>query len=200
MNENHTPRTMRSYSTRDVVVAFARQSVAIDTITRALVLQPGQAAGLCRRAHSDGELLMIPPELPADAPRAAAVEIVHLRERLEDTEAQVREFQKVESGIADKLVRVASLTVYEAIVVSVLMQHEKASKSRLYNALYGHILNSGPEPKIVDIFICKIRKKFAPHKIEIGTIWGWGYEMKRPDKDRLRDMMPENLTITASPS
>jgi two-component system, cell cycle response regulator CtrA len=39
-----------------------------------------------------------------------------------------------------------------------------------------------PEVKIIDVFICKLRKKLAQAGVEnvIGTVWGRGYMMRDP--------------------
>ncbi|GBD41628.1 Cell cycle response regulator CtrA [bacterium HR39] len=51
--------------------------------------------------------------------------------------------------------------------------------------LYGGI--DEPELKIIDVFICKLRKKIAamtggPHYIE--TVWGRGYMLRDPEEER----------------
>lgn len=52
-----------------------------------------------------------------------------------------------------------------------------ASKERLYNALYALDIDGGAQEKIVDVMICKIRKKLAPLGIEITTSWGQGFAL-----------------------
>jgi DNA-binding winged helix-turn-helix (wHTH) protein len=39
-----------------------------------------------------------------------------------------------------------------------------------------------PEMKIIDVFVCKLRKKLAQAGADnmIGTIWGRGYMMREP--------------------
>lgn len=37
-----------------------------------------------------------------------------------------------------------------------------------------------PEIKIIDVFICKLRKKLVPLDIEVGTTWGRGYFLMEP--------------------
>jgi two-component system cell cycle response regulator CtrA len=54
--------------------------------------------------------------------------------------------------------------------------------------LYGGM--DEPELKIIDVFICKLRKKIARlnagiHYIE--TVWGRGYVLKDPDAPALSD-------------
>ncbi len=39
-----------------------------------------------------------------------------------------------------------------------------------------------PEVKIIDVLVCKLRKKLAPAGADnvIGTVWGRGYRMRDP--------------------
>ena len=50
------------------------------------------------------------------------------------------------------------------------------SKERLIAAVYA-LTDDLPEPKIVDVFICKIRKKIRPIGLEIETVWGDGHRL-----------------------
>lgn len=70
------------------------------------------------------------------------------------------------------------LTGSEAQVFSFLTTRELASKEQIMSALYG--LRAGAEevePKIVDVFVCKIRKKLKPFGVNIETVWGRGYAL-----------------------
>lgn len=75
----------------------------------------------------------------------------------------------------------AGLTATETqIFYCILNRAGGASKERIHNAVYSNELEP-PELKIVDVMVCKIRKKLADcpefdaetEKIE--TIWGFGY-------------------------
>jgi two-component system cell cycle response regulator CtrA len=58
------------------------------------------------------------------------------------------------------------------------------TKEAFLNHLYGGM--DEPEMKIIDVFICKLRKKLAAAGAEglIGTVWGRGYTMREPGADR----------------
>jgi two-component system cell cycle response regulator CtrA len=55
------------------------------------------------------------------------------------------------------------------------------TKEAFLNHLYGGM--DEPEMKIIDVFVCKLRKKLAQAGADnmIGTIWGRGYMMRDPD-------------------
>ena len=56
------------------------------------------------------------------------------------------------------------------------------TKEAFLNHLYGGM--DEPEMKIIDVFICKLRKKLAAAGATnvIGTVWGRGYMMREPEQ------------------
>jgi len=57
------------------------------------------------------------------------------------------------------------------------------NKDQFLNHLYGGI--DEPELKIIDVFICKLRKKLekaSGGKNYIETVWGRGYVLRDPDE------------------
>lgn len=64
------------------------------------------------------------------------------------------------------------------------------SKEGLLNTLYGHKADE-PEMKIIDVFVCKLRKKFASVHPEaegfIETIWGRGYRLQDSTTQQLKE-------------
>ena len=59
------------------------------------------------------------------------------------------------------------------------------NKDQFLNHLYGGI--DEPELKIIDVFICKLRKKLeeaSGGKNYIETVWGRGYALRDPDEDK----------------
>ena len=64
------------------------------------------------------------------------------------------------------------------------------TKEAFLNHLYGGM--DEPEVKIIDVFICKLRKKLAQAGANnlIGTVWGRGYVMRDPQQTPLRAPIP----------
>jgi two-component system, cell cycle response regulator CtrA len=65
----------------------------------------------------------------------------------------------------------------------ILAQGRTVRKSSLMNACYGGM--DEPEPKIIDVFICKLRKKLAGASKGdrfIETVWGEGYSLRATDE------------------
>lgn len=77
------------------------------------------------------------------------------------------------------------LTAQEARVVGVLLQRPMATKEAVMATLYRNDGKDEAEIKIVDVFICKARKKLAPFGIRINTIWGQGYSIDESIRQRV---------------
>lgn len=82
------------------------------------------------------------------------------------------------------------LTASEARVLSAIAASpEGITKDRIFAAVYGSSTDADqPEPKIIDVYVCRLRKKLAPHEITIETVWGWGYRIDATGRARLREM------------
>ena len=73
----------------------------------------------------------------------------------------------------------------EFVILETLIQSRPrvVSRDAIYDALYGLLPDcDGPELKIIDTHICKIRKKIAAVDLVIETRWGIGYALVVPPK------------------
>lgn len=69
---------------------------------------------------------------------------------------------------------------YQIVEVLILRRETTMSKEMLLNHLYGGC--DAPEIKVIDVFVCKIRKKIAEAtggRDVIETVWGRGYALAR---------------------
>jgi hypothetical protein len=178
-----------SHSTSDIVTVFARQGIAISTIARAMAIPTTRILAMCQRAHENDELQMLPPATPDDPRHSLLVELTNLRAQLDDAQAQLRDMHALNETGAENLMGVAGFTKMEARVASTVARFGRCTKATIYHALYGHLPDDEQrEPKIVDVMICKIRRKLRPAGIEITTHWGVGYGMSQEDVVRLREL------------
>ncbi|MFD1328272.1 helix-turn-helix domain-containing protein [Mycoplana ramosa] len=69
------------------------------------------------------------------------------------------------------------LTASEARVFSHIASRDMATKDSILLAMYSDRNDLPPEPKIVDVFVCKIRSKLKPFGVVIETVWGQGYRL-----------------------
>lgn len=51
--------------------------------------------------------------------------------------------------------------------------------------------DEAPQPKIVDVHVCKMRKRLQPFGISIQTRWGQGHYLTPETKARVRDLMAD---------
>lgn len=70
---------------------------------------------------------------------------------------------------------------YAMLELMALRQGTLITKEMFLNHLYGGM--DEPEIKIIDVFICKLRKKLPPNLIE--TVWGRGYVLRDGDREAL---------------
>ena len=76
---------------------------------------------------------------------------------------------------------------YQILALLALRTGSTLTKETFLNHLYGG-LDDEPEAKIIDVFICKLRKKLANAsggQDYIETIWGRGYALREPIKQAI---------------
>ena len=76
---------------------------------------------------------------------------------------------------------------YQMLELLSLRKGTTLTKGMFLNHLYGGM--DEPELKIIDVFICKLRKKLAnasSGKNYIETVWGRGYVLREPTEDETR--------------
>jgi len=79
---------------------------------------------------------------------------------------------------------------YAILELLVLRKGMVLTKEAFLNHLYGGM--DEPEMKIIDVFICKLRKKLAQAGASslIGTVWGRGYMMRDPADEQSGTITP----------
>ena len=98
---------------------------------------------------------------------------------------------KVAVNLDAKTVEVEGKTVhlkgkeYQMLELLSLRKGTTLTKEMFLNHLYGGM--DEPELKIIDVFICKLRKKIAQatdNENYIQTVWGRGYVLKDPEPEQ----------------
>lgn len=90
------------------------------------------------------------------------------------------------------------LTPKETQVLAVLMRNATCTKRAIMAALYDLGADDPPEIKIVDVFVCKVRKKIEPRGVLIETIWGQGWFIPAASKARARELIAASPTAVAA--
>lgn len=71
------------------------------------------------------------------------------------------------------------LTPAEGKMLGRFLKGGLVTKEAFMALLYRDVGSDEAEIKIIDVFVCKLRRKLKPLGLEIGTRWGVGYEMGR---------------------
>lgn len=103
--------------------------------------------------------------------------IDYLKNRVETLEERVRQLEDALVPVSVHVPVEWCLTAAECRVFSHLTTREMATKASIMAALYSDRPDDDIEPKIVDVFVCKMRKKLKLFGVEIATVWGQGYAL-----------------------
>jgi two-component system cell cycle response regulator CtrA len=106
----------------------------------------------------------------------------------DELRARIAELEE-ELGLAAQPPSLFGFTSQEAAIFGVLLKTANPRKSTFMTALYGDEADDPPEEKIIDVMICKMRKKLVPFGIMIETSWGEGFSMPEASKARARELM-----------
>jgi two-component system cell cycle response regulator CtrA len=82
---------------------------------------------------------------------------------------------------------------YQMLELLYLGKGMTLTKEMFMNYLYGGM--DEPKPKIIDVFICKLRKKLAAASSGdkyIETVWGRGYALRDPASQTPRNLLSDN--------
>lgn len=99
----------------------------------------------------------------------------NLRLRIEELERLI--------GLDVEAPIVFGLTSREACMFGALMARDMCLKEHLMASIYGALPDDDvAEPKIIDVFVCKMRKKLKRFDIDVETVWGKGYRLSPENK------------------
>lgn len=78
------------------------------------------------------------------------------------------------------------LSPAEEDMLRFIVRREVVTKDAAMIHLYGlRCADEVPQPKILDVMVCRIKKRLKPHNITIENVWGVGWKMPRDDKRRV---------------
>lgn len=123
-----------------------------------------------------------------------AARIAVLQDELAEARERVR-LLETELG-ADELVPISlPLTPMQRRLLGVILKRPLATKSNLMVAVLGSRLSGDdtPDPKIVDVQVCHLRRKLGPLGISIETKWGEGYWMTAEAKALVHAMAAQEV-------
>lgn len=89
------------------------------------------------------------------------------------------------------------LTRTEGKMLRVLIKREgMVASGKIMDAVYSLEMNK-PEPQIVNVYICRMRKVLKPYGISIGNKLGLGYYMMPEDKAKIAALVAAERAVAA---
>jgi len=120
-----------------------------------------------------------------------------LEEENEELRERILQLEK-ELGMHIEVPLMFDITASEARVLGALLERDLVTKETGMLALYSDKpLDSEVEIKIVDVFICKLRRKLKKWDVEILTAWGRGYYLDEENKAKVRAYLPKPAVLAA---
>jgi two-component system cell cycle response regulator CtrA len=122
-----------------------------------------------------------PPLSPAEPPTSA------LLDRIDQLEAELGMKVDIppEFGIPRNM----------GALLAMLLKREVVTRDGALLAIYSGMPNTWdkePDPKIIDVFICKLRTRLKKYGIKVSCKWGLGYFMDGENKRKLRDLIAQS--------
>lgn len=96
-----------------------------------------------------------------------------------------------ESALVATCRLVFDLTRIEARALLQLLGQPHAAREELHAAIIGNGIAT-TQIKLVDVVVCRLRKKLVPHGIKINTIRGFGFSIEAATRDRIRKLLSEH--------
>lgn len=156
--------------TAAIVVRLADEGIPVRAIARAVQHPSENVRNIIRDALESGKIIELPLD---DWPKNSA-----RHDRIPGTAPLSDE--QVEAGCT----RLFTVTPMEAQILTTLLRRVDTTKQQLHTAITSKRPDSdGPEIKIIDVVICKLRKKLKAFSITIETSWGRGYYISQADRD-----------------
>lgn len=164
----------------DVVIRLADEGIPIRAIARATKISSADIREFLDEALEDGRLLQIPrDDWPVNTSRDARAP-GSIKLAVDDNDANLH------------LVQLLNLTRLESAMLLALVKRRQCTREVMHQIIEScrSVANKIPtDQKMVDVMICKLRKKLDQHKIEIVTIWSLGYFMPPDHRRRIEEML-----------
>ena len=141
------------------IVRLADEGVPIGALSRTFKIPYDSAHGIVRQALEDGVIVDM---LQADWPAGSRLR--------KPTTAPIRLEERPDFLATCKAA--FGLTPAESRLLQCLLRARACTRPHLHA-----VVAPEAEPKIVDVFVCKIRSKLRKYQVRIDTIWGQGYAM-----------------------
>lgn len=123
------------------------------------------------------------------------------RAPVEDLRAYVYDLEDAVRALAPDATAAKTDRLYSGIpglaptgarILALLADGRIRTKEAIVTHIYAGRIDEAPDKKIVDVYVCKIRKALAGMSIAVETAWGTGYHVTDPDGD-LRRLLDDGV-------
>jgi hypothetical protein len=155
-----------------LAVRMADEGVPVRSIARVTRLPSDYLYDMLREEIGRGNLV----ELPQDDWQAGSKRGNRVQAELSGDEDELK----------IKCIRCFKLTPLEASVFVLILKREHITKDQIHaNISHG----KDTDPKMIDVVMCKLRKKLKAHGLTVQTLWATGYCMEPEIKTRAFQMI-----------
>jgi two-component system, cell cycle response regulator CtrA len=99
-------------------------------------------------------------------------------------------------GLQVHLPNMFGLTPLEVKIVGLLTKRNIVSRDIIYSALYGSLPDCDqPDPKTIEVHICKVRRKLSAYGLEIKNRYSVGYYIEDDVRSALKDLTKFNSSF-----
>lgn len=183
---NHRPDTSERGRLFDfMIVRLADEGVPVRALVRVFKRSFGDVLGVIDEAIANGHLLYRPASEWPEGTR---------RENRLPTRRHPSPHLTVEDDHEDltALKLAFGLTVSEALLLLALYRRPEMTKPSLHLVISREPVPT-TEMKIVDVYVCKLRRKLRLHDLEIRTIWGIGYALPALTREAISRVLSPGL-------
>lgn len=168
------------------IVELAYEGVPIGAIARSLRVPSDEVRTVLQGAVASGRITEMPrSDWPPNAPRANRVPGLPAANVTDDT-------------VLLNLGRLFKVTPQQARLFLALLKRREVVRAQLHEASKSRAFGPDEEDtdkKIVDVVICKLRKKLKVFGIEIETMWAWGYGLNPEHRQRAIQLLNEFMGV-----
>lgn len=86
-------------------------------------------------------------------------------------------------------------------LLTMLLKREIVTREGALLAIYSGMPNTWdkePDPKIIDVFVCKLRVRLRKYGVKVSCKWGFGYFIDGENKRKLRELIAQTRSQAAA--
>jgi hypothetical protein len=116
-----------------------------------------------------------------------------LIEKIELLEARIKDLEAA-LGAEFHAPACFGLTPVQERLLGALISRDRLSRDAAYAVIYNDYAKEPPAPKVLDTFMCHVRKKLAPADIVFTTHFGLGWSMDADNKAKVQGFIDRGAT------